>query len=477
MNRFLLTLVFTSLAAALFAQSPAGFRIEGRIRGLHDTTIVLAHYFGYNQYIPKDTARLDSSGRFAFEGKNALPQGLYIAITPLKKRRAIELLVGTQRFSFETDTTNFVADMHVTGSPDNEAFYAYQKQMLAFTDEGKALDIQAQFRPDEMGKLTIRRQMTELQRKLVQFQKATVSISDSLLVRKFLRASLEPDIPAPPRLRNGKVDSTFQYRYYKTHFWDSFDFADDRLVRTPIFQRKIDQYLQQMTAPVTDSLVKSADFIVSKARANKEMLSYAIWYITSQYERPRVMGTEGVFVHMAERYYLSGVMPASDPVTVENIRKRVETVKPLLVGQPFPTLTVSDTLRQPIDLKATKSDYTVLFFYDPTCVHCRESMPKLLEFARNKETTKDVQFCAIAVDNSPDAWQAFIREYGIQNWVNGYDFSFRTDFRRQFDVVKTPTVYVLGKDKTILARALPTEQVGDFIEFQRRMSRQLATRK
>ena len=349
--------------------------------------------------------------------------------------------------------------------------------MSTLADEGKALEIQAQFRPDKVTQLNLRRQSIELQGRVAQLQKQYMAMSDSLFVPRLLRAMKDPDVPAAPRLKSGKIDSTFQYTYYKNHYWDNFDFADERLVRTPIFQRKIDRYLQEMTPSLVDSLIKNADFIVAKARVNKEMLSYAIWYITSQYERPRVMGTDGLFVHMAEAYYLSGVMPSSDPATVDNIRKRVETLKPLLVGKPFPAMSVSDTLRRPVDLNAVKSEYTVLFFYDPTCVHCRESMPALKQFATDTTKSKGVQFCAIAVDNSPDAWQKFIREYGIQQWINAYDFTFRTDYRKQFDVLKTPTVYVLDKDKTILARALPAEQVSDFIQFQRRLSQQLATRK
>lgn len=481
MTRFLLIALCAFVSSSVArAQTPtsAGFRIEGRIRGLRDTTITLAHYFGHNQYIPKDTARIDSSGRFVFEGKKPLPGGLYIVIPPTKKQRYIELVLGTsQPFSFETDTINYTATMRVTGSPDNETFYAYQKQMSALADEGKALEIQAQFRPDKVTQLNLRRQSIELQGRVSQLQKQYMAKSDSLFVPRLLRAMKDPDVPPAPRLKNGKIDSTFQFTYYKNHYWDNFDFSDERLVRTPIFQRKIDRYLQEMTAPQVDSLIKSADFIVAKARASREMLSYAIWYITSQYERPRMMGTDGLFVHMAESYYLSGAMPSSDPATVETIRKRVETLKPLLVGKAFPTISVSDTLRRPVELKSVQAEYTVLFFYDPTCVHCRESMPALKQFATDTTKSKGVQFCAIAVDNSPDAWQKFIREYGIQSWVNGYDFTSRTDYRKQFDVLKTPTVYVLDKNKTILARALPAEQVGDFIQFQRRLTQQLATRK
>ncbi len=468
--------LLTGISTTVLAQTAPveGYRIEGRIRGLRDTTAVLAHYFGYNQYIPKDTARLDSAGRFIFSGKN-LPGGLYLVITP-KNRRLELILFGdsanvskpvTPRFTFDTDTVGLVAQMKITGSPDNEAFYANQQQMLSFSDEAKGIELQMRFRNDEISKLSLRREMTELQRKARIHQQQFLAKKSTPVVSKLLRMMADPDVPAAPEKANDKIDSTFRYRYYKAHFWDNIDFADERLVRTPIFQRKIDRYLQEMTTPVTDSLVRSADLIVNKARANREVLSYAIWYITSQYERPRVMGTDGVFVHMAESYYFSGVMPATDSITVSTIRKRVETVKPLLVGKAFPALSVSDTLRQLVDFKSVKSDFTVLFFYDPTCVHCRESMPQLAKFAQDS-TAKNVQFCAIAVDNSPDAWQKFIREFGIQRWVNGYDFTFRNDYRRQYDVIKTPTVYVLDKDRTIIARALPAEQVADFIQFQQR---------
>ena len=94
-------------------------------------------------------------------------------------------------------------------------------------------------------------------------------------------------------------------------------------------------------------------------------------------------------------------------------------------------------------------------------------MPKLTQFAQ-APTGRGVQFCVIAVDNSPDAWHKFIREFSLQWWVNGYDFSFRNDCRGQYDVIKTPIVYVLDKDRTIIARDLPAEQVADFIQFQPR---------
>ena len=69
MKHLFLTFLFaiTSVAClqAQSATTPA-YTITGQVRGLADTTCVLAHYYGSGQYIPKDTARTDREGRMSF---------------------------------------------------------------------------------------------------------------------------------------------------------------------------------------------------------------------------------------------------------------------------------------------------------------------------------------------------------------------------------------------------------------------------
>ena len=53
MKNYLLTalagLLFTAVAGAQSPPPTAGFQITGRISGVKDTTVVLAHYFGATQ--------------------------------------------------------------------------------------------------------------------------------------------------------------------------------------------------------------------------------------------------------------------------------------------------------------------------------------------------------------------------------------------------------------------------------------------
>ena len=471
-------LLLTALVGFLFlsvaqAQSTTetptdGFKITAHITGLKDTTCILAHYFGATQYIPKDTARVDGAGNMVFEGKKSLPQGLFIVVTP--KNRYIELLItDDQQFSFETDTASIIKSMKVTGSKENELFYAYQQQLSHLSEEAQALNLEKKTRSDAVSTAMFTKKMSDLQKQANDYREQFTKANAGTFAVKLLKASAEPEVPTAPKAANGRPDSIWVFNYFKNHFWDDFDFADERFVRTPLLQRKIERYIKELTVQTSDSLIKEADYLVGKAIAgkNSEVKYYTIYYITSQYEQPKVMGTDGVFVHMFEKYYATGIMTVSDSSTLKSIGERVATLKPNLVGKILAAPVMSDTLRRPINFQNIKADYTIVFFYSPTCGHCREGAPKLKKFIDTYKG-KGVEVVAIAIDQSPEEWKKFIKEFKLGNAINGYDFSQRTDYRHKFDVWTTPTVYMLDRDKRIIARKLPPEQLEDFMLFHKR---------
>ncbi|UFH56392.1 TlpA family protein disulfide reductase [Spirosoma sp. KNUC1025] len=463
MKNFLLAaLLCLLLLPAAWAQSASqtssnSFRITGHIKGLKDTTCILAHYLGATQYIPKDTARIDGTGTLVFEGKKSLPQGLYLAVAP--KNRYIQFLItDDQEFSFDTDTANVVQYMKVTGSTENELFYTYQQQLSKFQNEAQALTAQKNAPA-----------MSALQKQASTYRSQFLKDNASSFTVKLLKASAEPEVPPAPKAANGRPDSVWVFNYFKKHFWDDFDFADERFVRTPFLQQKIDRYIQELTVQTPDSLIKEADYVVNKAIAgkNKEVKYYSIFYITRPYEQPKVIGTDGLFVHMFEKYYATGIMTVSDSATLKSVGERVASMKPNLVGKVMVAPVVTDTLRKPIIMQNIKADYTVLFFYSPTCGHCRESAPKLQKFV-DAYKGKGIEVMAIAIDQDMKEWKGFIREFKLGNAINGMDLANRTNYAHQYDVWTTPTVYVLDKDKRIIARKLPAEQIEDFILFHKR---------
>src|SRR5205085_9608488 len=137
--------------------------------------------------------------------------------------------------------------------------------------------------------------------------------------------------------------STFQFKYYKSHYLDNVDFSDERLLRTPIFQNKIKTYTQQLTVPYPDSIIVAIDTIIGKSRANKEVFKYCVATLANFYETSNIMGYDKIFVHIAEKYYLTKDAFWADSTLKAKIHERVEKIKPNILGEPAHDLAMPDT--------------------------------------------------------------------------------------------------------------------------------------
>jgi hypothetical protein len=118
-------LLATFASLVIYAQQPTGYKLDFRIAGLKDTTLLLGFYYGESSFA-KDTARANSKGEFTFDGKRPLPHGVYfLALDQSKdKTRIFELLISDdQHFMMETNTADYVKNMKVTGDADNKLFF------------------------------------------------------------------------------------------------------------------------------------------------------------------------------------------------------------------------------------------------------------------------------------------------------------------------------------------------------------------
>ena len=154
----LLLLSLTSRASA------QGYRIEATLKGLKDTTCILGHYLYSNQqFVAKDTARVDAQGRMVFEGTSELPGGLYLILPP-GQRRWVELIYSGQepRFSLQTDTAAIVRSMVVKGSQENELYYGFQQEVNKIMGELEALSLEKKTRTDPASQELINKKMAAL---------------------------------------------------------------------------------------------------------------------------------------------------------------------------------------------------------------------------------------------------------------------------------------------------------------------------
>ncbi|MCX6266490.1 MAG: DUF5106 domain-containing protein, partial [Bacteroidetes bacterium] len=139
-----------------------------------------------------------------------------------------------------------------------------------------------------------------------------------------------PEVPNAPILANGRPDSAFGYRYFKAHFWDGSDFTDDRLLRTPVFHNKLKKYFDNIVVQNPDSVIIEVDALIEKSRPNPEMFKYMVWFSTYRYENPEYMGFDKVFIHIVDKYYVTGQTTWITQSVNENIIKKAAKIRPLL---------------------------------------------------------------------------------------------------------------------------------------------------
>ena len=451
----------TLLFIFLFAiNANAQYDIKGKIKGLSKSEVYLAHYFGYNQQVIKDTVVANEDGEFEFKGAEVLPKGLYLI--SFLKSKYIDVVIEDPNFSLSLDTTDILRTITFENSAENTAFYAFQRKMN---------ELYTQLNQPSLSPVARKNAQLEVQ----QFQQQWKKANATLFVSKLIESSFDPEIPAYRGELRSKVDTTkmqmYQYQYYKKHYFDGMDLGDERMVRTPFLQRKLERFFKDLVVQDPDSISRESDLILQKAK-DTEVRRYIIYKIASTYENNPILGTEGAFVHIAEKYYI-GEPALWDTSTVRRMKERLAIIKPLLVGKSFPKMHLTDIAGKEINMASLPFKYTVVFIYDPDCSHCKQEAPKLAAL-NDYFKSKNIGVVASSIVRDKAAWKKFISEFKIGSWINGIDIhlnsqtgkeEYYTDFRNTFDVYSTPVVYVLDQQKKIVGKRLPVENLKDFIQY------------
>jgi peroxiredoxin len=318
--------------------------------------------------------------------------------------------------------------------------------------------------PEE--KKQLEEQLKRLDSDVKSYRKNILENNSETFAATFIKSTMMVDVPESPRDDNGKeLDPNFGYKFYKQHYFDNIDFSDKRILRTPNFYGKVEEYMEKMTVKHPDSIISSARTIIEKARANDEVFRYCVQTLTYKYETSNIMGMDAVFVDLAENYYLSGDAFWADDETIEKITDRVQRIKPNLIGKKAPMMLLMDTTMQPVNAHSIPAEFTVLYFYDPDCGHCKTKTPMLRDLYNEKLKDMGVEVIAANIKKDVDKWKKYIRDQKL-NWVNLSDPNMRSNFRYEFNIETTPQLFILDAEKKIIAKKLDVEQIEDFINRQ-----------
>ncbi len=453
-----------------------GYEIKVSFKPFKNQYIYLGHYFG-KTYPIIDSAKLNENSDAIFKGPKKLPGGIYLIGYP-EKKGFFEILVDKQqKFSVFADTNTIKNGIKFQNSADNDLFAAYQKQMA---DKGKlmnSLQLQLKSATTKADSTKAINNITKHDKEVAAYRESIIKANPDNILSKLLVSMKEPELTGNLKEPKNKADSLASYSYYKAHFWDGVDFWDGRLAYTPFFEEKLDKYFAQLVVPHPDSTIKELDNMLGQASINEEMTRFLLVKFINRYLNQKYMWEDAVFVHLFEKYFSNKEYKWLTKEGNKLITDRAYSLMANIMGTPASDIVLPDSTGNLKGLYDLTANYTIVAFWDPTCGHCKEVLPKLDSFYYAKWKANGLKLFAVAkeTDGTKADWLKFITDNKLTEWTNVYyskeDDKLRINnnipgYSQLYDVQSFPTLYLLDKDKRIVAKKLSFEQIDEILQIK-----------
>lgn len=462
-NRILLLLI------ALFIQlsnisGQEGYNIPIRITGNEKSFISIAYHLGDKQYI-KDTLQTDDTGLALFSGNTALEQGLYMVVMPDNSYFEV-IIAEDQTFEIECSKGDFQGTLNFKGSDENSAFLDYQKGWRSKQDASIQLRKRREASSQNSDSLEILGNLQkELESEMIGYLRQVAAENEGTILSALLMSMIPVEMPEfeiPYDSPNpDSIRWIMTYNYNASHYLDNIDLTDPRLIRTPVLYNKINTFFTSIIIQHPDTIIREMNRIIKLAEPDPQVFRFMVVYLFNHFRESQVMGHDAILVELADNYYLTGKVDWVSDEFKSDLRNDVEKIRNNLIGRRGMDLTMETydgTWRSVYDLN---NDFIILYFWEPGCGHCKTTTPKLKEiYSRMKP--EGIEVFAVCTQDNREEWEKYIAENELE-WINGWDPARQTHFDYYYNVNSTPMIYILNRDKTIIAKKLPVESIENFI--------------
>lgn len=215
------------------------------------------------------------------------------------------------------------------------------------------------------------------------------------------------------------------------HFWDGIESFDGPTNDNPVLAAQLDFYFDKLVAPMPDSITAEIDRLVERANYNTDLRDFILWHLLEKYTHPEYMSQDQVFVYLYDQYFSQMEIKDLNEANLALIRNKAERLRRLALFNIAPNFPLNDSL----DLQSVESDYTILFFYNHDCEVCQQEMRDL-----DSVVAQHPEIMKVDIDLNTSNVRVDVL----------YDL---------YDIETTPLIYVLDRDKRIIAKKIRAKQI------------------
>lgn len=399
--KFLIIVLLTFTPFASFSQAKIRVNIENHI----DSIYYLIKYTSDKSHCVIDTSSL-SSGYKIFSNKTDYDEGIYV-IADSKQNPLFEILIGRdQKFSIHVEELMELKSYEVKGSKETESYFKVYSRTFYDRLHIKALESELKYHPENI------RKIDSIKNELYKYQESMLCKDDESFLNTYIKFTEDRPICDLP-------------------------LCDERILNSRLLKNKLDKYFDNSSTTQTPELIcnKIDEFVLSTDEC-QEIRDYILWYLYSKYFNPEKTENELVYIHLVDEYFSKLKIEN----LTENIRKeiirRADVLRKITIGQVAPSFQYIDENGDMIDLDDIRSKFTVLFFYKPDCQKCIRDK-RILGLVKKRINDIEILHIDISEENN----------------------STSQDIIDKYDIMTTPTIYLLNEKKEIIAKHIKAERI------------------
>jgi len=452
-------------------QAKDGYKIKIQFKqDIPDSVVYLARYFAKP---PPTIYRIDSGKvinkrTVTIETKDSILGGIYMILFDKNSKNQDILVDNGLDMEMIIDTAAIPDATVFKGSPENVRHAEFQKEAGTFGRSVKDLTQQMSTAKTAADSQVIINKLKKLDRDFKQVRKDYIKKYPNTLLSAIFNMISEPEVPEGTHyLEDGKtVDSFYSFYYTKKHYWDKFDFKDNRLIIAPFYEKKLSNYFNNYVLPTPDTVIAEADILLAKTRGAKELFKYTLHWLAGYTEKNKLMGMDEVFVHLVEKYYMKGDAYWLDSAGLAKYVDRAQKIAPNVLGNTAPELVLQDVWNlQDVSLQKFPAPYTLVVFWSPDCGHCQKEIPMIDSVYEAELKQKGVKVFSVPTEGELTKIQEFIEKHGLKEWTNVVDANNNSKYKSLYDVYSTPKVFLLDDQKKIIGKLLDHSNIGQVLKY------------
>jgi len=399
------------------------FKITGTV---NNPQMLEGKYYKLFETDGKDMFTIDSTkvkdGKFSFELKNA-KIGFYKVGE--FRHNASEFIINPNENELALVVTPPRNGVRVSGSAENTAYQAYKTVKRKHASEIKK--VQKLKASTEVKLKKIYALEVALKIKQDEMADANSGTYFSKITRRLLSAN----------------------RGDKNKFWNDIDFTDASLIRSNVFNDRVQDYMRKHGKDGKDGnegFMNAVDqiYVLAENGGNDELKAHILYVMMEGFYSSNMKECSSYVID----YITDG---CGNSNASERVKMRAAGMKSLEIGETPPDFTINDVNGKSINLSkiASQNDFTLVLFWASWCHKCEQEMP-VIKRVYDKYHEKGFEIIGVSVDMNKSDWVNGIKAKEC-NWINVSQLEqWESPVAKDYRIQSTPVMFLVDSKRELI---------------------------